>query len=149
MDLFVDTNVLLDHFGSRPGFAENARKVLAMGLFGDARLWAAPQSFNDMFYILRKTMEPDAIQAAFAKAYSFVNICSIDADDMALAARRSWNDMEDCLIAVCADKVRARCIVTRDAKGFADASIEAVSPEELLARMEAERGISYGWIDGF
>lgn len=147
MDLFIDTNVLLDHFGNRAGFAVDARKILAMGLFKDARLWAAPQSFNDMFYILRKAFDSHAVQDAFSKGYTFINVCSVDSDDMALAARRSWNDMEDCLIAICAEKVRADYLVTRDAKGFSQSKVEAISPQELIAKVESTFGISYGWID--
>lgn len=147
MDLFIDTNILLDHFGNRTNHAADARKILAMGLFKDARLWAAPQSFNDMFYILRKAIDPHAIQSAFSKAYAFINVCSIDSDDMALAARRSWNDMEDCLIAICAEKVRADYLVTRDTRGFAQSTIEAISPQELITHMESVCNISYDWID--
>lgn len=149
MDLFVDTNVLLDHFGNRPGYVENANRVLAMGLFQDARLWAAPQSFNDMFYILRKVVSPEAVQRAFAKSYTFINVCSIDGADMALAAERSWTDMEDCLIAICAEKVHARYLVTRDEHGFGDSTVEVTSPEKLLALMEEEQGIAYDWIPEF
>lgn len=146
MDLFLDTNVLLDHFGNRPGFASDSRKVLAMGVFGDARLWAAPRSFSDMFYILRKAVSPGEVQRAFAKSYNFVNVCSEDAADMALAAERSWNDMEDCLIAICAEKVHADYLVTRDADGFADSTVEAIDPGSLIAKVEEERGISYDWL---
>lgn len=149
MDLLIDTNVLLDHFGDRPGYAENANKVLALGLFHDARLWAAPQSFNDMFYILHKVVPAEAVQKAFARAYKVINVCSVDAADMALAAERSWPDMEDCLIAICAEKIHARYLVTRDERGFASSAVEPISPEALLSVFEKERGLVYDWLPSF
>lgn len=148
MDLFVDTNVLLDHFGNRRPFCSDARRVLAMGIFGDARLWAAPQSFNDMFYILQKVVPSEAIQASFSRAYDAINICSVGPDEMALAAQRSWPDMEDCLVSICAEKVGARYLVTRNARGFARSQVKPVNPAWLLEHMREERGITYDNLPG-
>ncbi len=143
MDLLLDTNVLLDHFGNRLTFAKDANMVLAMGLFGDVRLWAVPQSFNDMFYILRKVVDSASIQKSFEKIYRFVNVCTIDSADMKLAAERGWNDMEDCFIAICAEKIGARYIVTRDASGFASSKVAPIAPDRLVELMKNERGICY------
>lgn len=55
--------------------------------------------------------------------------------------------MGDCLIALCAEKVRAQYLVTRDESGFGDSAVEPISPDRLLERLEEGRGISYEWIE--
>ena len=146
MDLLLDTNILIDHFGNRNGFADDAHKVFAFALFGDATLWAMSSAFVNAFYILRKGRSPEDIQSAFQASYPYVKVCSAGAEDLANATSRQWRDLEDCLVAVCAEKLHADYIVTRDVKGFARSSVPAISPTELLERMR-ERGITYDFFD--
>jgi len=149
MDLLLDTNVVIDHFGARPGFDTDAHKVFATGLFGDATLWVTPNSLRDAFYILRKTVSPADIQAAFTRSFSCVHVCSVCQEDIERAASLSWQDMEDCMISVCAEKVHADYIVTRDANGFSASPIKTISPAELLKKMAEQQNIHYDFIDSF
>lgn len=143
MDLLLDTNVVIDHFGNRPGFVDDANQVFCMGAFGDVKLWVVPQSLNDAFYILRKVLSPAAIQDAFAKSLSFVNVCPVSHGTYARATQQAWSDMEDCLIALCAEDVNAQYIITRDKAGFVNAKVKAVEPKEIVAIMRDKYGLSY------
>lgn len=147
MDLLLDTNVLIDHFGNRPGFVDGSNQVFCMGAFGDVKLWVAPQSLNDTFYILRKALSSSAIQEAFAKSLSYLNVCPVNHGMYLRAAQEAWPDMEDCLIALCAEEVHADYIVTRDTRGFEKAKVQAVDPKEVIAIMKDKYGLSYEWID--
>lgn len=59
------------------------------------------------------------------------------------AARRAWDDFEDCLVAVAAEKIGADFIITRDAKGFSRSKIKALDADAFLEWMRQKRGRSY------
>lgn len=146
MDLLLDTNILIDHFGNRNGFADDVHKVFAFALFGDATLWATANSFVDAFYVLRKGFDPHEVQHAFDKCLKQVKVCSVDSGDLAKAVSMQWSDLEDCVVSVCADKIRAQYIVTRDTKGFLQSNVTAITPTELLGKLK-EQGIWYEFLD--
>lgn len=60
------------------------------------------------------------------------------------AARLGWDDFEDCLIALAAERVGADYLITRDAKGFARSTVPAVSPDAWLNVMREEHSLDYG-----
>lgn len=144
MNLLLDTNVFIDYIGRKEPFYAAAERVVAAGFFGDARLWVPAQSLKDAFYVLSRHLDPHRIQQAFVKTCEVVTPVGTSADDALRAARLSWNDYEDCLVALCADKVKADYLVTRDANGFERSSVPVISPTEWLAMMQREHGLTYG-----
>ena len=146
MDLLLDTNVVIDHFGNRTGFIDEANKVFSIGVFRDANLWVAPQSLNDAFYILRKALPANKIQEAFSKSLTYLHICPVSHDLYLKATDLAWSDLEDCLISLCAEEVHADYIVTRDAKSFAKSPVKTIEPSELIELMRSRYGLEYGEI---
>ena len=142
MRLFLDTNLLIDYYAARPPHREMFTQLLAMQVFGDAELWASAKSFADVFSVCKKHIPGDFLQQAFAKSGEFLNICSIDQPDIMEAVRRGWPDFEDCLVAIAAEKVKADYLVTRDSKGFTDAKVAVIGPQDLMAELE-KRGYAY------
>lgn len=147
MRALIDTNVLLDYFGRRAPYFESWEKLLVMQAFGDIELWAAPQSFADIFYILRKEIAPDDLQKAFSESLDFMNVCNVGANEVAEAAKRSWSDYEDCMIALSAENIDADVLLTRDLKGFKAAKTPVCTPEELFKKIKSEYGIEYDSLD--
>lgn len=142
MKLFLDTNLLIDFYAAREPYREFFAKLLAMRAFGDAELWASAKSFTDVFYVCRKRIPADHLQRAFVKSEEFLSICSIGQDDVVEAARREWPDLEDCLVGVAAEKVKADYLVTRDTTGFTQSKVAVVHPLDLFAVLE-QRGYVY------
>lgn len=143
MRALIDTNVLLDYFGRREPFFSACEKLCAMQAFGDIELWAAPQSYADVFYILRKTVSSADLQRAFIESLDFINVCKVSHEEVAEASRRSWDDYEDCLIALCAENIDADYLLTRDEGGFQAAKMPACSPDEFFSMLESEHGLVY------
>ena len=143
MRVLLDTNVLIDLYTKRPPEGDVAQKLLIMHEFGDAELWVSAKSFTDVFYVLHKTYSSERIQSAFEESYQWLNICSLDSADLQLAASRRWRDFEDCLIDVCAEKVKADVLLTRDEVGFAQSKTRVLSPREFFAFIEDEYRIVY------
>lgn len=143
MRALIDTNVLLDYFGRREPFFAACQKLCAMQVFGDIELWAAPQSYADVFYILRKAVPPADLQRAFSESLSFINVCKVAHEEVVEASRRSWDDYEDCLIALCAENIDADYLLTRDESGFLAAKTTVCSPDGFFAMLESEHGLVY------
>ena len=140
MKLLIDTNVLIDYLGRKPPFFEDAQRIVAAGFFGDAQLWASVQSFKDAFFVLSHYADSARVQDALLKLLEIVNPVDLTGVDIAAAARLKWNDYEDCLIAMSAQKVGADYLVTRDSKGFDRSMVAPIAPAEWLERMrETER----------
>ena len=149
MRVFVDTNVLFDIIAQREPFFEASSKLLVMQAFGEAELWAAPQSYLDIFYILSKQQPAETVQNALARSLRRINLCTTGHDDVLGAFTAGWDDAEDALIGSSCKKVGADYLVTRDAEqqGFKTLGIPALSPEEFFTTLEREHGVVYDVIE--
>lgn len=142
MNLLLDTNILIDYLGRREPFFAQAERIVAAGFFGDATLWMAAQSPKDAFYVLERYASSQHIQQALLETYRIITPVALTADDLTRAARLQWDDYEDCLIAIAAQKARADYLITRDAKGFDRSMVPALSPTAWLDLME-DKGLVY------
>ncbi|MDR2196481.1 MAG: PIN domain-containing protein [Coriobacteriales bacterium] len=143
MAVLLDTNVLLDYFAQREPYYQQTVQLKAMSFFGDVELWATANSFTDVFYLMCKSNTSAEVQKAFLASFEYLGICSVTADDIREATSRAWDDFEDCLVAVCAEKLRAEYILTRDKTGFTASKIPAMEPAAFIDNMAATRGVSY------
>lgn len=147
MRVLLDTNVLIDLYTQRPPEGDIAQKLLVMKEFGDVELWVSAKSFTDVFYVLHKIYSSDYVQSAFEESYQWLEICSVDSADIHRATSRRWTDFEDCLVDVCAEKVKADFLLTREEKGFAQAHVPVMSPGDFFNYIESEYQITYDIVD--
>lgn len=146
--LLLDTNILIDLFDRRTPFATDALKLRVANEFGDVELWASAKSFTDVFYVMvRAGATSEAVQEVFSESLSFLHVCSVDEDDIALAAAQKWEDFEDCIVALCAEKVHAQFIITRDKDGFERSKLPALSPQAFFDYLEEEYEIVYDEVE--
>ena len=145
MRIFVDTNVLFDVFAQREPFFEAAKKLFIMQAFGDAELWAAPQSYLDIFYVLKREHPGTELHAALGKSLERVNLCATEHADVAAACSAGWNDVKDALIAGAARKIGADYLLTRDENqpGFDALPFPALTPETFFDHLRSEFNVSY------
>lgn len=144
MNLLLDTNVLIDYLGRKPPFFGSAQRVVAAGFFGDAKLWTPVQSLKDAHYVLNRYVDSQSIQKAILAACEVITPIGLTGEDAIRAARLGWQDYEDCLIALAADKARADYLITRDLRSFDRSPVPTMAPDEWLRLMEKRRGLSYG-----
>ena len=147
MRAFLDTNVLIDLLTERPPEGVGAVKLLAMQELGDVELWASAKSFTDMFYVMRKENPSEVVQQAFIDSLEYLQVCELGCEDIRAAAERKWTDFEDCLIDVCAEKIRADVLLTRDKDGFKQSRLKTASPKQMFLWLEEEMRLTYEVID--
>ena len=146
MELMLDNNIVLDHIQRREPFYELSRRACLLGIVGEANTYISVSMLTDLYYLLRKDFGSNGAQAMLENNLSFLKLVSVTPEDAQVALRARWNDFEDCLVARCAEKIGADYIVTRNVKDFAASKVEAVTPEEVFARLE-QQGFIYEEID--
>ena len=147
MKLLVDTNVLIDFLGRKPPFFEDAERIVAAGYFEDAQLWASTQSFKDAFYVLSHYADAHRVQAAMGAMLEIVNPVDLTGADIKTAIQLNWDDFEDCLIAVSAQKAGADFLLTRDTKGFERSMVPVKTPAEWLDFMRDTESVTFDAVD--
>lgn len=146
MDLVLDNNIVLDHIDRREPFYELSRKVCLLGVVGEASTYISVNMLTDIYYLLRKDYGSQAAQDMIEHNLSFLQLVGISPEDAQKALSARWNDFENCLVARCAEKIKADYIITRNVKDFRGSTVEAITPEELFARLE-KQGFVYEEID--
>jgi predicted nucleic acid-binding protein len=145
MRLFLDTNIIIDYIGNNGEESDRAKLLDLPRLFGDSELVVSAKSYTDVFFVLKRYISSAKLQQAILDTLEGFQVCSIDADDIKSACQHSWDDFEDALIAVCAEKVDADYLITRDSS-FKHARIPAMTPQEFLDMMR-EKGVTYTVVD--
>ncbi len=143
MRILLDTNVIIDLFEQREPFIEDTRKLLVMQTFGDAELWASAKSFTDIFYVMSKEFALHDIYAAFEESYTWLSLCSVDGADVKQATSAEWDDFEDCVIDICAQKVRADYLLTRNVADFRASKCKVMTPAAFFQHILTEYGVDY------
>ena len=148
MRLLLDTNVVMDLLIQRAPWDRESLLIKGMAYFGDAEVWVPAKSFTDIFYVMRKSFGSAAVQQAILSLKGVFHLCSLEEYDVFEACSLGWDDLEDCLVALCAQKVKADYLITRDAKGFCKSVVPALGPEAFLHKMEADYDLFYDLMEG-
>lgn len=131
MNVFVDTNVLIDFVCKRDKFYDNAKKLFALGYIGELELGMSSLSIINTMYIGRK-YGVVTIKERLKSILMFVKVYGIEAQVVVDALDSGWKDYEDAVQFWSAVNIYADCIVTRNKKDFTGSDIPVYTVEELL-----------------
>lgn len=141
MRLLVDTNIFIDALADRQPFAEKALLLLIAGKVGEFELWMSASQATDLLYILsnggKKDLVPKA-SAALDGLLDFVNVFAAGKAELRTALASGWDDAEDALLHVIAQKLEAHAIITRNASDFAQSLVPVRSAQEFFAELEEQ-----------
>lgn len=133
MNVFIDTNILIDLLAKREPFYQNAAQIAVLNKQKIIKGFIAAQSFADIFFILRKEYSEAVRRQSLTDLSKMFTIVSLDAVKVKSAlSNTAFKDFEDCLQAECALACRADFIVTRNVEDFAGGKVKAITPEELI-----------------
>jgi predicted nucleic acid-binding protein len=133
MRVVFDTNIILDQLAQREPFYFNATRIF--NLVSSKRLngFIASNGITDIFYILRKKISVDKAKENIRQLLKLVTIINVDSDAIHSALNHQIVDVEDALISVCAEKVKADYIITRDEDLLSqDTTIKVISPNDFI-----------------
>lgn len=135
MKVLVDTNVILDVLCNRKDFVADSLRVFQCCEAQHITGYISALSIPNIVYIMRKELDPERIREILHTLTMVFSVVELRESDLLKAAELSFDDYEDAIQSVCAARVRADYIVTRNGKDFSNSSIPAVSPAELLKRI--------------
>lgn len=135
MRVLVDTNIIMDVLANREGFSETASQLFKLCEVGQVQGIIYALSIANIAYIMRKELDREQIKDVIAKLDAIFTIADMKGDDFKKAAELPMDDFEDALQSICAARLKADFIVTRNLKDFRDSKVMAIKPSELIERM--------------
>ena len=137
MRVMIDTNVFLDVMIRREAFYDSARRILSLCEKGDLQGFVSASSVTDIFYLVRRQLHStEQAYQALGAMLKIAKVLPVTNEEVLSAYLQKAPDFEDCLLAVCAISNQCDVIVTRNQKDFRSLGIPAVSPDELLQKLE-------------
>ncbi|MCI9051929.1 MAG: PIN domain-containing protein [Lachnospiraceae bacterium] len=135
MKVLIDTNVILDVFCKRQNFYEDSAKIFKLCEIKKISGVISALTIPNIIYILRKELDAKKTKEILDNLFLIFSVIEIKADDLKKAADMEFKDYEDAVQSVCAVRVKANYIITRNIKDFTESKVAAITPTELLKRI--------------
>ena len=136
MNLFFDTNVILDYLIPTNSFHEEASKIVRAVFEGNVTGFISAHSMTDIFYISRKYFSlEDRRQFLVLVASGFQIIAENKDDFLSVLHDENFFDLEDGLQMKCAEKTVLDYIVTENLKDFKTAKVPAICISDALSKL--------------
>ena len=118
MNVFLDTNVIIDFMGEREGFFEDAAAIFAM--IEDKRITASASALTivNCAYILKKAFNSDLMLEKVETLCQMLDIMPIERSQLMDAVELRPYDYEDAVQYLSSLPSRPDVIITRDKRGF-------------------------------
>jgi predicted nucleic acid-binding protein len=141
MKVLIDTNILLDVILLRNPHLELSKRVLqcCQSLVDG---YIAVHTFSNMFYILHETEDfsIEECRNTFNKLLYVFDVASLNKSDVIAAVNNeAFDDLEDSMQHQSSISSELDYIVTRNVDDFEKAIVPAITPEEFLKLVHAEK----------
>lgn len=140
MKVLLDTNIILDFLLEREPFLKDADDLFQAIASDRVEGYVTATTVTDIFYIVRKqTKSLERAREAVATTLAALEVCLVNRSILEAALASNLRDFEDAVQLACATTDSLDAIMTRDASGFAGASLPILSVAELLERLAETR----------
>ncbi|MDR1262857.1 MAG: PIN domain-containing protein [Oscillospiraceae bacterium] len=133
MKAVFDSNVILDVLLNRKPFVDFSAKALALAETGVVTGCVTSSMVTDLYYILYRSLR-DSVQVRrlILRLLDIIVIIDTTGKDVRKAFALPMADYEDALVAQCAKRAKAQCIVTRNVADFSGSPVSANLPEDFI-----------------
>lgn len=135
MRLLIDANILLDVLQKREPHYRDSSLIWKLCETEQAEGYVSALSFADLVYVMRKELDPQAVEDVQHKLALIFHFADLTAADTIRAAEMKWDDFEDAVQAATAERIHADHIITRNVRDFKQSKVVAFTPAEFLARV--------------
>jgi predicted nucleic-acid-binding protein len=133
LNLFLDTNILIDLLADRKPFSNSAYIIFKEANFNRWNIHTSSSSIITTFYILENNISAKKATQAITTILARLSIQDLTKTDLLAALKSDTNDLEDASQIECANKIQGiDYIITRDKKGFKHSRISVLHPDELV-----------------
>ena len=133
MNVFLDTNVLLDVFARRKPFYADSAQVWTLAETAQITGFASVLSLPNLFYLLRRAKGPKAARQAIGILRDIFTLVPLDAQITNQAIDADIGDFEDAIQFFSALRAGAAILITRNPKDFPTPDVAVQTPAEFLA----------------
>jgi len=133
MNLFIDTNVLLDVLDHRKPFYDDSAAVWTLAEKAQVSGYISAISFNNIFYIGRKQSTAGTIRKTLTLLRDIFKVVALDEQILNQAIDSGFKDFEDAIQYFSAIRVDADCIISRNLNHYKKSDIPVLTPTEFLA----------------
>ena len=130
--LLLDVNIILDVAFDREPHTEASKKVLGLVEAKRAAGYLSAVSYPILHYFLKKDLGRHEAMNFLSEFLRLFRTAAVDEAVIADAMMREDGDFEDNIQIVCAEKIKADYIVTRNTVHFKKSEIQALTPAEYL-----------------
>lgn len=135
MKLLIDANILLDVLQNREPHVQTSSVIWKLCETEKAKGYVSVLTFANLVYIMRKELAPEKIEQILHLLSLVFEFVDLSTSDLSRAAELNWDDFEDAVQSVTAERVHADYIITRNVRDFAKSKVIAFTPSELIARI--------------
>ena len=135
MKLLIDANILLDVLQNREPHVQASSVVWKLCETEKANGYVSALTFANLVYIMRKELDPKKIEETLKALSLIFEFADFNVSDLTHAAELEWDDFEDAVQSVTAERVHADYIITRNVRDFAKSKVVAFTPSELIVRI--------------
>ncbi|MDR1246948.1 MAG: PIN domain-containing protein [Clostridiales Family XIII bacterium] len=144
MKAVLDTNVIMDALQERQPFDIEAKEILRRAESGEVTVMFTANAATDIFYMYSKARGVKSARSALEFLLTGYVAVDVTHSDCLNALKLANDDFEDALVSVCAEKVQADHIVTRDETFLkTDSAVKIISPAGFLSELDASPGLHH------
>lgn len=133
MNIFLDTNVLVDVIADRKPFYDESAKVWTLAETGQVTGFVSTLSFANISYLASRALGKSDARKALLSIRDAFDVVPFDEKILHQAMDADSVDFEDAIQLFSALRANATTIITRNAKHFPADSIAIQTPDEFLA----------------
>lgn len=134
LNLFIDTNVIIDLLADRKPFSNGAYEVFSLVNNVRWKLYTSSNSILTSYYIVEKLSNSKSAKKAIKTILGRIHIQDVTQKELENALVSKIGDYEDATQIQCAMRIgKIDFIITRDKKGFKDSQFKILSPAELVS----------------
>jgi predicted nucleic acid-binding protein len=142
MRVLIDTCVIIDALQSRAPFAEAAQKIFLYSANKQFEGYITAKASTDIYYLTHRLTHSDVeTRKILSKLYTLFYLLDTTSLDCRKAISSEISDYEDAIMVETAIRSEMDCIVTRNMKDYAKASITVYEPDALIALLEMKKGL--------
>jgi predicted nucleic acid-binding protein len=136
MNIFVDTNIILDVLAHRRPFYAPAAGLWTLAESGRIRAFVSSVSYANTYYVVRKLSGKGRAAQSLRQMRGVFETVSVDAQIINQAIDAEFRDFEEAIQYFCAVRSRARYLVTRNPRHFPTDAPTPIAAKEFMALSE-------------
>ena len=132
MKILIDSDVCIDFLTGRAPHFTYAQKLFWKAENKQLDAVVSPESFSNIFYVLRKFCPAVNIITKLSEMRSLVGVTDLKGSVIDQALDAGWSDFEDAIQYFYAIDSSCEAIITRNARDYKKAKLQVFTPFEFI-----------------